>query len=201
MLAPGFNNIPMPPREPEFELPLPVIDADGDGVPGLARFLDVNGDGFLSPLDALIVINYINNPPPPPAAPFSGGGGEGEAEGEGESVASFAASDSVASHSGGESLKVPAVLLVAPDIVVEERSTATAGSESSTLSWMASHDDFDLSLLAAPLAAGDDEVSELFGKSDDAHDTVFGPLAESSWDDLLGDLAQDQLKTEPRQAG
>jgi hypothetical protein len=43
-----------------------------DGTPvDVAPFLDVNGDRFLSPLDVLMVINFINR--------FGGGGGEGEA--------------------------------------------------------------------------------------------------------------------------
>jgi hypothetical protein len=44
----GFFNIPLPPREPEFDLPLPVLDPTGGGIPENGRFIDVDGDGFLA---------------------------------------------------------------------------------------------------------------------------------------------------------
>ena len=64
------GNIPVPPRTPEFTAPVPVLDATGGGVAGDGRYIDVNGDGFLSPADALEVINYLNNPPAPRRCPL-----------------------------------------------------------------------------------------------------------------------------------
>ena len=55
----------------------------------------MNGDGFVTPIDSLLVINYLN---------LVTGGGEGEASGD---VASFAA---------GDELDQPATLLSAPEI-------------------------------------------------------------------------------------
>jgi hypothetical protein len=46
-----------------------AVDPNAEGEGGSKMFIDVNGDGFLSPIDVLQVINAINRP----------GEGEGEA--------------------------------------------------------------------------------------------------------------------------
>src|SRR5207237_48507 len=65
------GNIPLPFTSPPFPAPAPVIDPTGGGVPGNGRYLDVNGDGSMSSIDALLLINAINTP---------GAAGEGEGE-------------------------------------------------------------------------------------------------------------------------
>ena len=59
-------------------LPNPTVGAENPVVlvsPGVFDhyYFDVNGDNFVTAVDALQIINYLNNPPP-------GSGGEGEAE-------------------------------------------------------------------------------------------------------------------------
>jgi hypothetical protein len=52
------------------------------GLPAPPPYRDVSGDNFISALDALLVINYLNNR-------SRSGGGEGELQGEGESAAAL----------------------------------------------------------------------------------------------------------------
>ena len=61
----------------------------GGPVQNVALPQDVNDDGFVTPIDALLVIHYLNNPPMD----------EGEAEGEAGSELSLETSSTVASRS------------------------------------------------------------------------------------------------------
>jgi hypothetical protein len=70
---PGVSALPNPP--PFVPIAGTPIFPDNPGT-GRDYFIDVNGDGFISPLDALLIINTLN----------SGGGGESAGEGEGDSV-------------------------------------------------------------------------------------------------------------------
>jgi hypothetical protein len=191
------STIPLPPREPEFDAPVPVLDPTGGGIPGDGRFIDVNGDGILTPTDAIVVINYLNNPPAPASLP--------EGEGEGESPApALAAAAPTAGGPGQRSALDSSALLVSPDIVIEEQ-TATTVANSQTLlaaAQLAGDESLDLANLAAASLEGDET-----GKSLRLTDTLdqempFGPLDEAAWDDLLGDLAADSSRNErdPKQA-
>jgi len=62
---------------------------------GSRYFLDVNGDSYLSPLDALLVINHLNNR-----------NGSGEGEGEGASLAT-PASEKDSESSAFQVVEVP----------------------------------------------------------------------------------------------
>ncbi len=78
-------------------------------------FVDVNGDGSLSPLDALLIINYLN----------SGGASGNQAAGEGESDASlFISRDQV----------VPAVLADNASLTSDHLVQPTAGVRRSVIS-------------------------------------------------------------------
>jgi hypothetical protein len=185
----GFGSIPLPPRVPEFDAPVPVLDPTGGGVPGNGRYIDVNGDGILSSIDAIQVINYITNPPPAPAPLV----GEGEGEGESPSAIPNLALASSSQSVGGRGFS-SAALLVSPDIVIEERSTNPAPTsvvmDASVL--LDSDDSLDLALLvsSSPLA-GDDAEQALSLTERLQHDMPFGPLDDSAWDDLLSNLAGD----------
>ena len=205
----GFANIPVPPREPEFDAPVPVLDPSGGGGSGDGRYIDVDGDGILSPIDALLVINYLNNPPTPAPLP--------EGEGEGESPAAlFAGSSSPtvgaglangagSSSSSSVSAFSSAALLVSPDIVIEVQDTGAAkANRSLEVALQATADSsLDLAALAtiAPLAG--DEVGLALRLSDRLDQELpIGPLDESAWDDLLGELALETArnKRDPQQA-
>jgi hypothetical protein len=78
-------------------LPNPLVGAENPVVVvnGVTEYfyLDVNGDDFVTAIDALQIINYINNPPAP-------SGGEGEGEGDelpssGEPLATALSADEV----------------------------------------------------------------------------------------------------------
>jgi len=196
--ANGFANIPLPPRTPEFDAPVPVLDATGGGVPGEGRFIDVNGDGFLSASDALEVINYLNNPPAP--GPLAFGAGEGEGESPEASFVGASSPDSPASFRSASALS-SAALLVAPDIVIEEVSVGSSNSEEPAD--LTDDDELDLAALAVLTPMSSDELSQSLRLSDHLdQDLPIGPLDEPGWDDLLGDLALDSAKSrrEPSQA-
>jgi hypothetical protein len=196
----GNNPIPLPPREPEFSPPVPVLDPTGGGLPGEGRFIDVNGDGFLTPSDAFIVINFLNNPPAP--APLPEGEGEGEApEAPQGSSAPMVGGSSKRSASGLDSM----ALLVSPDVVIEERSLDTAASSTSLLTavQLAGDESLNLAALAAVVTPSGDEIGQALRLTDQLdQDLPIGPLDEAAWNDLLGDLAIDAArnKREPKQA-
>ena len=108
---------------PPFPMPVPVLDPTGGGIAGDARYIDVNGDGFLSPSDAVDVITFLNAAPGP--LPLVG-----EGEGEGEAAPAMAAAPPAAgSAPAGSAPAAPdspllaGPLLVSPDIVIEERTS------------------------------------------------------------------------------
>jgi hypothetical protein len=183
----GHTNIPLPPRTPEFPSPVPVLDPTGGGVPGRGRYLDVDGDGFLSPLDILDVVNFLN------ANHVSG---EGEGEGEGES-ALMAGS---ASLSGGSDVPtlIPDTLLVSPDIVIESRQPVLAQPTASLLPLASQQQVHDLALLTTS-AAG--KSSTAFAANQSLDKVAYGPLEEPTWENLLADLATDttRLRNQPKQ--
>jgi hypothetical protein len=202
---PPFANIPLPPREPEFDAPVPVLDPTGAGISGQGRFIDVNGDGILSPIDANIVITWLNNPPPAPAPLV----GEGEGEGESAPAASMAeaapagSTTAAAGSSSASSLLSAAPFLVSPDIVFEERVASSTSSEESPILLLDSVEPIDLGLLADATSASEDEVASVLRLSDELdRDLPIGPLDEASWDDLLGELAADRsgASRDPRQS-
>ncbi len=111
---PGFGRLWNPPL-PGFEPP---------------PYYDVNGDGFVSPIDALLVIDYLNR-----------GSGEGEAEGEAWDGGLLAADSSdtagrVALDTGllGGSWLASAATVASPDAGAAVKSTVrTTASSASTL--------------------------------------------------------------------
>jgi hypothetical protein len=196
----GFSNIPLPPREPEFDQPVPVLDPTGGGIAGDGRFIDVNGDGILSPVDALIVINYLNNPPAP--APLPEGEGEGEAP-----DALVAADGSVAGGASyhGSSKFAAAALLVSPDIVIEERSADSTTVSKTLLDavQLAGDESLDLAALAASATLGGGKVGQALRLADRLDQELpFGPLDDLAWEGLLDDLAADSGRNQqgPKQS-
>jgi hypothetical protein len=194
LVGPG-NNIPLPPRKPEFPDPVPALDPTGGGVPGAGRYIDVDGNGFLTALDALLVINELN-------ANRGGAGGEGEgsgatmvaasagAEGESSADAALAADNSAAS--------VPAVLFASSSIVIEERAASPRAEVLTQFSTEQLFHD-----LAVRTATESDEFLGPVKSSVLEDETLYSRLDEEpSWESLLDGLAGDEgrLRNEPRQS-
>jgi hypothetical protein len=180
---------------PNAQLPTPVV-ANPNPPPGnLFRYLDVDGDGVLSPSDQLAVVNYLN------AHPI--GGGEGEGEGEPTSNALLAApvgaatvalstSTSTVSASATASNSVfgnivPGPLYASSSVVVERQGDAAAKSTDDVFA-----DGFAAEFDHAAIARSSVEASlASYLPKLDAGKGKTGPLDESAWDELLGELAVD----------
>ncbi len=191
LLIPG-GNLPLPITSPPYFSTTPPIDPTGGGIAGQGRFLDVNGDGFLSGLDALLVINKLNEPP----------------EGEGESAPLLAAGalPAGAAATRNDSPAIPATLLAGPSIEFEVRETAVASPAGIAADALqdAENSQLGLALLALDQASrrahrGPQTPTDVLDLDDELS---VGPLAESSWDDLLTGLAHDRGRhtRNPRQA-
>jgi hypothetical protein len=164
-----------------------VIDPTGGGVSGNGRYFDVDGNGFLSAIDAVLVINVLNSP-----AFRAGSGGGAGGEGESGDAGAGAAPESTAVAATASLLAaapapaadpgIPAVLYATPDVVIETRAAAPAAQQKTFVQ--------DQALIAVgpeigPLAPARLETvieSTLTTADDD----------EPGWDDLLTDLAHDQ---------
>jgi hypothetical protein len=183
------GNTQLPPQPP-----LPPLDPTGGGVAGQGRFIDVNGDGLLSPIDALLVINELNRQ-------IAGGEGEPAPEGEGPSQVVAATASQPLAMAAAEGPSIPAVLLASPDIVIEERVVASSDSGAEDPTWLTGGaDPLELALLAADDRNDDDAIGGALGLADLADgDIPIGPLDEANWDDLLADLAGERLRREPQQ--
>jgi hypothetical protein len=188
------QNIPLPPTSPPVPEPAPVIDPTGGGVPGEARYYDVDGNGFLSPIDAILVINYLNSEAFRRAQ--QQGQGEGEGEGSGSAAltavtaqpaAAFASAAAPAATSAAavdpgipavmyasssveievrERLPVSRQMAVVQDVIVQDQALAAIGAELGPIAPPA---------LVAPAQAAKDQSADDLG-----------------WDELLSDLAHDQ---------
>jgi hypothetical protein len=190
----------LPPTAADYNPPVPSFDPTGGGVPGQARYVDVDGSGILNPLDIVAVVNYIT------ANFVPGGSGEGEGaalavqtdrgEGEGASLpaASLAASSQPALVGISQSAKSDdrqlqsASLLAAPNIVIEVREL---GQPEETSDWTSDDDDDTLSLMAAAASSQWSSSSGLALAETSRRDVKMGPLVDESWDELLGELALD----------
>jgi hypothetical protein len=168
-LIPG-QNIPLPPTSPPFPPPAPVIDPTGGGVPGQARYLDVDGNGFLTPSDAILVINYLNS------AAFRKSLQQAQGEGEGASAFAAAAAPAAASDPS-----IPVVLYATSGVEFEVRDRQSSASSAVLLqdqalaAVRAELGPIAPPALAAPMQAAKDQATD-----------------ELEWDDLLSDLAYDQ---------
>lgn len=182
LVGPG-KNIPLPPRQPEFPPPVPGLDPSGGGVPGRGRYIDVDGNGFLTPLDALLVINELNS-----KTGGFGGEGEGEASFAANSLIAASATNAALSDSEGTSSLIPAVLFASQDIVIEERALDPLGSALSQVGQEQQVHDLAVKAILEPSALltsrkpagpGDEEL-------------LYSRLDEPSWESLLSDLADDE---------
>jgi hypothetical protein len=189
----GNNAIPLPPTSPPFPPnQLPTTDPTGGGVAGLGRFIDVDGNGLLTPLDALIVINFLRDQ-------LAAGQGEGEAEGEAAPSATAFADTAALPATQTTTPSIPAVLLASTSIVIEERSSRSDSGLADPSWLMDEGDDFALTLLEegqrrslSAAGVGLLNAEELQG---------VGRLESSEWEDLLDDLADDvdRLNRQPHQ--
>jgi hypothetical protein len=183
------GNIPLPPTAPPFPAPPPVLDPTGGGVRGNGLFLDVNGDSFLTPLDPLLVINFLN------ARLTSSGEGEGEAAGSSAALPSPAPAASPTSGSAlvaGNTPTIPPVLLAAPNVVFELRPASsdqppllpsTTGSSPSPLDPRLISPELIADALQQP-ALG--QALDKWAKKENQEDS-------EDWEGLLDQLAADQV--------
>lgn len=182
------GQIPLPPTSPPFASPAPVIDPAGSG-PGKAQYIDVDGDTFLSPHDALLVINYLN-------AQVTSSSGEGEGESPVAVTASSAISPllttSAATSSVADSTIIPPVLVASPGIELEVRSSAPQATLLASQPALDAASSQDLALLAVSAASSISDSLSLVLEAESK--LPIGPLDESSWEELLGNLASDQRK-------
>jgi hypothetical protein len=188
-------SIPLPPTSPPFPAPPPSLDPTGGGVRGNGLFLDVSGDGFLTPIDPLLIINYLNARLRP----------SGEGEGEGSAVplaaglapatSSTAAASAVTSSgpvsTAGNVPTIPPVLLAAPNVVFELRPTSGAAA-TTPLSPPASSTDPSDPLLASPelLTA---VLPPSWSDGLDKWGSKKSQETSEDWEDLLDALAADQV--------
>nr|WP_052303618.1 GEVED domain-containing protein [Pirellula staleyi] len=180
LLSPQFGGGPIP-------LPNATLDSPLPPPPGqINRYVDTDGNGVLTPFDALQVINYLNLNP----NQFFGEGEPAADGAEGEpsstSAISFSAPASVEVASAPQlELSIPSVLYSSPSVVLEVRerapqsvATVSSSSASSGSDW-SSDDEF------ASLALADYALS---GVSSHGGLEV-GPVGHTNWDDLLSDIA------------
>ena len=168
--APNFGNMP---------LPNPFTGLAGPD------FLDTNGDGFVSPADSLLVLNFLNSPPPPT--------GEGEGEGDGMAPASFRsfAAGPVttvgAMVAGDIEQAVPAVMYANFSVVVEVKNPGSSQSQLDDQLFGSGRslvgDNFQP--VIDELHPSSQRGQKMEAKSRQRREN------EDSWDDLLGDLAAD----------
>nr|MCS5631795.1 dockerin type I domain-containing protein [Pirellulaceae bacterium] len=124
--------------------------------------VDVNDDGFVAPIDALRVVNYINL-----------GNGEGEAEGEGEGEEALMMSYGVTQVTVSSASIADLVEPVASSVLVD--SPVIASPERVRESQFAELDLSRKSSLDAVLADIGGEVSDLRDISD-GHDEFFASI-------------------------
>jgi hypothetical protein len=156
--------------------------------------MDVSGDTFLAPNDALMVIDYINLQ----KARSSGGSGEGEGE---SSHGTLGHTTAAASYAAPRVTSVPDVLLASSSVVIEERSAAFRGT---ILDDLASNQRLadqaqtnqsqlsaeELALLALSGASAPHQTLRLADAM--KLNMPAGPADEASWEELLASLAADQ---------
>jgi Dockerin type I domain/GEVED domain len=175
------GNIPLPPTSPPFPAPAPVIDPTGGGVAGQGRYLDVDGNGFLTSVDAVLVINYLNSVAVSSASAAAGGEGEGAA-----APVAIASATSIQSSSLAANANAPAVLYASSSVVIEDRERVSSTRQILFIQ--------DQALLAigpemGPVAPKSDAADFRAGRlSKDGNGDAGGP----TWDELLTDLAHDQ---------
>jgi hypothetical protein len=189
-IVPG-GNIPLPPTSPPFPAPAPVIDPTGGGVPGQARYYDVDGNGFLTASDVVLVINFLNSEEFRKNLQQGQGEGEGspapsatpaQAAAVGYSAASFtAAAGPVQAADPG----IPAVMYATSSVEFEVRERKVAPRQ------VILEQDQALAAVGAELGAELGPVA-----SATLALSLEGPKAQSeddlAWDELLTDLASDQ---------
>ncbi|MBC7853506.1 MAG: hypothetical protein IAF94_08725, partial [Pirellulaceae bacterium] len=166
-----------PPNNGSMPLPNPFTGLAGPD------FLDTNGDGFVSAVDALLVLNFLNSPPPP----------TGEGEGDGMAPASFRSfaagpvTTADAMVVGDIQQAVPAVLYANSSVVVEVKNPAPSQSQLDDQLFGSGRslvgDNFQP--VIDELHPASQREQKLEAKSRQRREN------EDSWDDLLGDLAAD----------
>jgi hypothetical protein len=165
----------VPPATPPFT-PAGTLDAQGNPVKGQGNYVDVNGTGSMEPLDALIVINYINSKIATAAA---------QGEGEGAATASSA------------SPIIPPVLYASSSVVVQTQPASSQQpllvAQGPAAAASTAQDQAILDLQSSPTASDADEL-RLSTAMEEA--LPLGPLSESAWDDLLLSLASEQAEKE-----
>jgi hypothetical protein len=169
----GVSALPNPP--PFIPIAGAPIFPDNPGL-GQDLFIDVNGDGFVSPIDALQIINAVNS---------GQTGGEGEGEGEG-ALADSIASESVASLLAGGVISVPSAGMMAAMSVGVPTSDISGGSRSSGASSL------DFAFTVKPPAPGVAVAATDGGDANLGHlldAGIWGGLEE---DTVLGDLADNR---------
>jgi hypothetical protein len=158
-------------------------------------FLDVSGDGFLTPIDPLLIINYLN------ARLRPSGEGEGEgsapppAAGLAPATSSTAAASAVTSSgpvsAAGNVPTIPPVLLAAPNVVFELRPTSGAAATTPPSPPASSTDPSD------PLLASPELLTAVLPPSwSDGLDKWGSKKSQETsedWEDLLDALAADQV--------
>ncbi|MCR9295271.1 MAG: dockerin type I domain-containing protein, partial [bacterium] len=202
---------------PDGEVEDWVLTINGNPYTNSRNNLDVNGDGFVSPIDALQVRNYLNDPTTPKELTLPATNVPPYVDVNGDSVVSAIDAllvinylNELAANGEGEyselavfgfgSYQNPATELVlasdwAPSIeTVVNKLSLTAKASASQL--------HDLALLAASADDSDLELAEPANPGAEignSADLAWADLAESdSHDDLLGDLLEGLQKGLPR---
>ncbi|MFM7070270.1 MAG: GEVED domain-containing protein, partial [Planctomycetota bacterium] len=177
----GVSALPNPP--PFIPIAGAPIFPDNPGQ-GQDLFIDVNGDGFVSPIDALQIINAVNS---------GQTGGEGEGEGAG-SLGDAIASESLTSLLAGGVIAVPSAGMTAGLSVGVPTSDSSVGPRPSGAS------SFDFAFTVKPPAPG----VAVAAADGDAHlghlldAGVWGGLEE---DAIWGDLADNRSAVDGDAAG
>lgn len=184
-------SIPLPPTSPPFPAPPPVLDPTGGGVRGNGLFLDVNGDGFLTPIDPLLVINFLNS------RIASGGEGEGEAPAVLATAASPPPPPAIAASSrsalaAGNVPTIPPVLLAAPNVVLELRPQMGDQAAAPPLLSSSSSSLLDPRLVSPELLT-DVLQQPALRHGLDTWATKKDEEGSEDWEELLDQLAADQL--------
>ena len=143
----------------------------------------MNGDGFLSPLDALLIINFLNS---------AGASPEGEATGSLEWLATSATTADVASSLSSVHVASDTAAAMGPESDAETEPDERLGIFARVKTWLDNATQQVSSLFSREPLARRSLPSQL-----DWSEQVSEPVAALSVEDVLSDLAQDVQRTRP----
>jgi len=182
----------------DYALPLignfdPPVTASSGGGSGGTNLLDVNKDGSVSPIDALLVINYLNGPAGEAAAASSGFSMDVNGDGSIAPIDALLVINYLNAQPGGEgegpdeaSVEEPAARVAMAPVLAGSAVAPAAGDASAQPNVQSDDEDSVAAAFADAVSlVGDAATDELFGllasdqdedENEAAHDWLFGQL-------------------------